>query len=157
LDEVRSGHDEEPEHEPPPPSGKPAVWDPRLDAFGTRSYPTAVLSIVAPDGFPFSIRVPVRADEAAGCIRFDIDALGVPVWPGRACLTAHAHGPEFARQNNFQVRGDFVDRDGEWVFVPHEYVGGFNEPKRQVELWREIVSKGRRFRKTAKAELAKRR
>jgi hypothetical protein len=156
IDEVRSGHDEEPESEPKAPSGRPANWDQRLDALGTRTYPTAVLSLVSPDGFPFSLRLPVRPDQAAGCIRFDVDALGIPVAPGLACLTAHVHGPEFAWQTNFQVRGDFVERDGEWVVVPHKYVGGFNVPKQPVAMWREILSKSGAFRKRAKAELAKR-
>jgi hypothetical protein len=156
LDEVRSGHDEEPEAPPPPPSARPAVWDGRLDALGTASFRTAVLSIVAPDGFPFSIRLPVRPDKAAGCVRFEIDALGVPVAPGRACLTAHVHEAKFAWQNNFQVRGDLVERDGEWVFVPHKYVGGFVVPAGRIALMRVLVDKTLRLRKTAKRELAKR-
>ena len=156
LDEVRSGHDEEPEGPPKPPTGRPAAWDSRLDALGTRSFPTAVLSLVAPDGFPFSIRLPVQPDEAAGCIRFGSEALGIPVAPGLACLTAHIHAPEFAWQNNFQVRGDFVERDGEWVFIPHKYVGGFNVPKGQGAMLRENFKKSMRFRKKAKQELAKR-
>ena len=156
VEEVRSGHDEEPEREPPAPTGKPAVWDQRLDALGTRSFPTAVLTIVAPDGFPFSIRLPVRPDEAAGCIRFDVDALGVPVAPGLACLSAHIHSPEFAWQNNFQVRGDFVERDGDWVFVPQRYVGGFNVPRGRVAMLRENWGKSLRFRKRAKQEIARR-
>ncbi len=156
IDEVRSGHDEEPEHEPPPPSGQPATWDERLDALGTRSYPTAVLSLVCPDGFPFSVRLPVRPDQAAGCIRFDVDAVGIPAAPGLACLTAHIHEPEFKWQQNFQVRGDLVERHGEWVLVPQKYVGGFNVPKKQTALWRELLSKQGGFRKKAKAELAKR-
>jgi hypothetical protein len=156
LDEVRSGHDEEPEREPRPPSGRPAKWDERLDALGTRSFPTAVLSLVAPDGFPFSVRLPVRPDKDAGCIRFEVDALGIPAAPGLACLTAHIHSPEFAWQSNFQVRGDFIERDGEWVLVPHKYVGGFNVPKGQAAMLRENFKKSMRFRKKAKAELAKR-
>jgi hypothetical protein len=156
VDEVRSGHDEEPESPPSPLSGAPAVWDARLDALGTPSFPTAVLSIVAPDGFPFSIRLPVRPDHPAGCIRFDVDALGVPVAEGRACLTAHVHAPEFAWQTNFQVRGDFVQRDRQWVFVPHKYVGGLVVPKGRVAMLRENFGKAMRFRKKAKAELAKR-
>jgi hypothetical protein len=156
IDEVRSGHDEEPETEPKPPSGRPAVWDSRLDAFGTRTYPTAVLSLVAPDGFPFSIRLPVRPDRSGGCIRFDVDALGVPVAPGLACLTAHVHAPQFSWQTNFQVRGDLVERDGSWVFVPHRYVGGFDVPKGQVAMLRQVVTKTMQFRKKAKTELAKR-
>jgi hypothetical protein len=156
IDEVRSGHDQEPETEPLPPSGQPAVWDARLDALGTGSFPTAVLSIVAPDGFPFSIRLPVRPDHPAGWIRFDVDALGVPVAEGRACLTAHVHAPEFGWQSNFQVRGDFVQRDGGWVFVPHKCVGGLNVPKSRLGMLRENFGKSLRFRKKAKAELASR-
>src|SRR4051812_23355818 len=156
IDEVRSGHDEEPERQPLPPSGQPPVWDTRLDALGTSSFPTAVLSIVAPDGFPFSIRLPVRPDHPAGCIRFNVDALGVPVAEGRACLTAHVHAPEFAWQSNFQARGDFVQRDGGWVFVPHKFIGGFNVPKGRIAMLRENFGKSMRFRKRAKAELNKR-
>jgi hypothetical protein len=156
IDEVRSGHDEEPIQERKAPSGRPAVWHPRLDGLGSRTYPTAVLSLVSPDGFPFSVRMRVRPDESAGCVRFEDDALGVPVGEGLACLTAHAHAPEFAWQNNFQVRGDFVERDGEWVFVPHKYVGGFNVPKGRRAMLQENFRKSMRFRKKAKAELAKR-
>jgi hypothetical protein len=157
VDEVRSGHDEEPEAPPPPPSGRDAVWDPRLDRLGTRTYPTAVLSLVAPDGFPFSIRLSVQPDEAAGCIRFGGGALGLPANPGLACLSAHAHSPEFKWQHNFQVRGDFVERDGEWVLVPHKFVGGFIVPEGgQVAMLRENFKKSMRFRKVAKRELAKR-
>jgi hypothetical protein len=156
MDEVRSGHDEEPEHAPAPPSGAPAVWNDMLDGLGSRSFPSAVLTLVAPDGFPFSIRLPVRPDQAGGCVRFEVDALGIPVAPGRACLTAHIHAPEFAWQSNFQVRGDFVERDGEWVFVPHKYVGGLNVPKGRSEMLKENFGKAMRFRKKAKAELAKR-
>jgi hypothetical protein len=156
LEEVRSGHDEEPEGKAKPPSGRPAKWDGRLDALGTGSYPTAVLSLVAPDGFPFSVRLPVRPDRAAGCIRFDADALGIPAAPGLGCLTAHVHGPDFAWQSNFQVRGDFVERDGEWVFVPNKYVGGFNVPQGRAAMLRENFKKSMRFRKKAKQELAKR-
>jgi hypothetical protein len=156
LDEVRSGHDEEPIGRQAPPSGEGAVWDSRLDVLGTQPYATAVLSLVAPDGFPFSVRLPVQPDEAAGCIRFGGDALGVPVTPGLACLSAHAHAPEFSWQNNFQVRGDYVERDGEWVLVPHKFVGGFVVPEGRAAMLRENFRKSMRFRKVAKRELAKR-
>ena len=36
----------------------PKTWDERMDELGAR-YPRAVLSFVAPDGFPFSVRLPV--------------------------------------------------------------------------------------------------
>src|SRR3954454_7727440 len=93
---------------------RPANWDARLDALGTRTYPTAVLSVLGPDGFPFSTRMPVQPDEPAGCVRLSGNAQGLPLTAGRACLTAHTHSPEFAWQNNFQVRGDFMEREGDW-------------------------------------------
>jgi hypothetical protein len=156
LDEVRSGHDEEPIKPAEPPSGRPATWDSRLDALGTGMYTTAVLSTVAPDGFPFSVRLPVQLDRAGGCIRFGTDAVGLPAAEGLACLSAHAHSPEFTWQSNFQVRGDLVERDGEWVLVPHKFVGGFVVPASRMAMLRENFKKSMRFRKVAKRELAKR-
>ena len=155
MEEVRSGHDEEPESPPPPPSGRPAVWDERIEQLGT-TYETGVVTVIAPDGFPFSVRVPLKADKAGRCVRFDFDAVGVPVYPGLACVSAHVHEPSFTSQTNFQVRGDLVERDGEWVLVPHKFVGGFIVPKGQVAMLRENFRKSLRFRKTAKRELAKR-
>ena len=49
----------------------------RTDGAGVDSpYTTAVLSFVAPDGFPFSIRVPVRVDRGAKRIHVDADPAG---------------------------------------------------------------------------------
>ncbi len=127
MEEVRSGHDEEPEGEYSTVTGRPAVWDPRMDELGER-YPEAVLSLVAPDGFPFSIRVPIEVDRDARRVRIGSGALGVPVHAGRACLAAHAHGPRFEWQTNFQVRGDLVEEDGGWALVPHRLIGGLELP-----------------------------
>jgi Pyridoxamine 5'-phosphate oxidase len=127
MEEVRSGHSEEPEAGHARPDADTAVWDERIDELGRR-YRTAVVSLVSPDGFPFSLRVPVRVDRDAQRIRIDADALGVPVQPGLACVCAHDHSPDFTWQRNFQVRGDLVtDGDG-WAVVPHKLVGGFELP-----------------------------
>jgi hypothetical protein len=80
----------------------------------------------------------------------------VPATPGLACLSAHVHAPDFTWQRNFQVRGDYVERDGEWVFVPHRFVGGFVLPEGRSAMVRENFKKALRFRKVAKRELAKR-
>jgi hypothetical protein len=127
LEEVRSGHDEEPEGQTAPPEGGVAAWDERIDELGKR-YPEAVLSLVAPDGFPFSVRVPISVDRGARRVRIGSGALGVPVQPGPACLAAHDHAPDFGWQRNFQVRGDLVEEDGGWALVPHRLVGGLELP-----------------------------
>src|SRR5207302_5965074 len=59
MEEVRSGHSEEPARFHANPEGGGVTWHPRLSELGS-TYPTAVLSIVCPDGFPFAMRVSVR-------------------------------------------------------------------------------------------------
>jgi hypothetical protein len=91
-----------------------------------------VVTLVAPDGFPFSVRVPITVDRPAHRIRIGPGALGVPIQPGLACVTAHDHDPDFMWQRNFQVRGDLVEEDGGWVVIPHKLVGGFELPPRDL-------------------------
>jgi Pyridoxamine 5'-phosphate oxidase len=157
IEEVRSGHDEEPPAEHAAAVGGGAVWDDRMDELGAR-YPTAVLSMVAPDGFPFSLRVPITVDRSAHRIRIGAGALGVPVQPGLACITAHDHHPEFRWQRNFQVRGDLVEESGGWAVIPQALIGGFElPPTSTLKTYRLNFGKMMRFRKRAKAELRKRR
>jgi hypothetical protein len=155
MEEVRSGHSEEPARFHAMPAGGTSSWDPRIAELGTQ-FPTAVLSIVSPDGFPFAIRVPVHVDEAARWIRIEGELAGAPLQPGLACLTAHTHADQFSWQQNFQVRGDLVFVDGVWALLPHMLVGGFELPRSRLASVRTNVAKIRRFRRIAKRELARR-
>jgi Pyridoxamine 5'-phosphate oxidase len=156
LEEVRSHHSEEPEVPPAQAEGGSTKWGERLDELGRR-HRTAVVSIVGPDGFPISCRLAIESDPAARRIRLG----ALPDWllarPGRACLTAHEHHPEFRWQTNFQVRGDLVEEQGAWSLIPHKLVGGFELPQSQLENYRVNFKKMMRYRKIAKRELAKRR
>jgi hypothetical protein len=156
MEEVRSGHDEEPEAPPPAPEGGRPAWHKRIEELGRR-YESAVLSFVAPDGFPFSVRVPVSARRRDREIRIDADPVGAPLQPGLACLTAHEHSGDLTWQRNFQVRGDLVERDGGWALVPHRMVAGFELPPSGA-LTRAVANlpKVMRFRRRAKRELAAR-
>jgi hypothetical protein len=156
MEEVRSGHSEEPERFHAGPEGGGTAWHSRMTELGAR-HRTAVVSIVSPDGFPFAMRAPVHADEANRCISIDAPLDGAPLQPGLACLTAHAHEPGFRWTENFQVRGDLVQREDGWTLVPHKLVGGFEAPASQVALLRANAGKALRFRRTAKRELARRR
>jgi hypothetical protein len=156
LEEVRSGHVEEPETGPPEPEGGAEAWDARMDELGDR-YDTAVLSFVAPDGFPFSARVPISLDREALRVRIAAMPLGAPVEAGLACITAHDHDPEFKWQRNFQVRGDLVRDGDDWSLVPHKLVGGFElPPGSMLARTRLNYAKVKRFRKIAKRQLAQR-
>lgn len=155
LEEVRSGHSEEPERFHADPVGGTSTWGPRLHELGTR-FPTAVLSFVSPDGFPFAVRVSVRVDAASRWVVIGGISDGLPLQPGLACLTAHVHSETFTWQENFQARGDLVFTEGNWVLVPRKLVGGFEIPSSRVKALRLNAAKARRFRRTAKRELARR-
>jgi hypothetical protein len=156
VEEVRSGHSEEPEVPTAPTTGGPVPWDGRLRELGDR-YRTAVVSVVAPDGFPMSARVPIETDEAASRIRLLQEPVGLPLAPGRTCLAAHEHHPEFKWQVNFQVRGNLVQEDGGWSIVPRKLVGGFElPPGSNLARYRLNGRKMMRYRRNAKKTLRER-
>ncbi len=155
MEEVRSGHSEEPARFHADPRGGASSWHPRLAELGS-TYITAVVSIVSPDGFPFSVRIPVTVDKAARWIRLEGELTGMPLQPGLACLVAHTHAETFSWQQNFQVRGDLVFHEEHWVLIPRKVVGGFEAPRSRLATVRKNAAKARRFRRTAKRELARR-
>jgi hypothetical protein len=105
VEEVRSGHNEEPETGPPEPEGGEAIWDPRLEGVDA-----ALLACVGPDGFPFAARLPVTPDPEARVLRLPRVPVGMPVEPGPACL----HDVAGAR-----VFGDLVSRADGWGVIPY--------------------------------------
>jgi Pyridoxamine 5'-phosphate oxidase len=156
VEEVRSGHTEEPEQAHAEASGGADAWDERVEELGAH-HPTAVLAWVAPDGFPLSVRVPVRARKEGRRVAIDAPPTELPLLEGRACLTAHAHDPDFSWQENFQVRGDLVrDPDG-WSLVPHRLIGGFELPDEGMAArYRRNLGKSVRFWRNARAYRARR-
>jgi hypothetical protein len=77
----------------------------------------------------------------------------MPLSEGRACLTAHAHDPEFKWQQNFQLRGNLLQTAAGWALEPRRLVGGFEAPPGRIRQVKENLRKVMRFRKTAKREL----
>jgi hypothetical protein len=153
LEEVRSGHVEEPaEPHGSPPHGSPA-WDQRMEFLG--EHETGVLSWLAPDGFPVSVRVPYRADPSRREIRIEAEPAGLPVLEGRACLTVHRHAPDFTWQRNMQVRGSLVRTPEGLRLVPRRIVGGFEIPK-GVGRFRDFLRKGPRFYRTYRRRMRER-
>jgi hypothetical protein len=148
LEEVRSGHTEEPA-EP----REPGAGGERMDELGSR-YETAVLSWVAPDGFPVAGRVPISLDHSSRQVKLGTEPAGLPMEPGLGCLTAHSHGEEFEWQENFQVRGDLVRGEDGWALVPHKFIGGFELPKEsELARYRRNFRKSVRFYRTRKEYL----
>jgi Pyridoxamine 5'-phosphate oxidase len=129
----------------------------RIAEVGSR-YETAVLSLVTPDGYPFSVRVPMTADRRGRSIAIDVEPTGAELHPGPVCVTAHDHDPELRWTRNFQVRGGLLRDEHGWVVLPHRLVGGFELPP-TGSLVRAVtnIPKIRRFRKTAARERRRRR
>ncbi len=156
MEEVRSGHGEEPPAPLADTQGGEPVWDQRMDELGER-YPEAVVTLVAPDGFPFSMRLPIEVDRTTRRLRIGGAPLGVPWQPGLACVTAHDHAPDFTWQRNFQVRGDLVEDGGSWTLIPHRMVGGFElPPGSNLDRYRANGKKVLKFRKIARREMKNR-
>src|SRR5207244_3394032 len=155
-EEVRSGRSEESPEPHEPAAGGPTAWDSRIEELGVR-HKTAVLSWVAPDGFPLAVRVPVTLDRDSRRVRIGAEPAGLPVAEGRACLIAHAHAPDFKWQENFQVRGDLARDDDGLALVPHKLIGGFELPKEsRFAGLRRNFGKARRYHRIAKERRAAR-
>jgi hypothetical protein len=124
-----------------------------MDELGSR-YETAVLSWVAPDGFPVAARVPISLDRSSRQVKLGAEPAGLPMMPGLGCLTAHSHGPDFKWQENFQVRGDLVRAEDGWALVPHRFIGGFELPdESELARYRRNFRKSVRFYKTRREYL----
>jgi hypothetical protein len=155
LEEVRSGHTEEPaEPHGDRPAGEP-VWDQRVDELGER-HRTGVLSWLAPDGFPISVRVPIRTDASSREIAIEAEPAGLPLLEGRACLTVHEHAPDFGWQRNFQVRGDLRPTKDGWRLSPRKLVGGFELPPGRFGAIGQFLKRMVPYRRKAKQRLASR-
>jgi hypothetical protein len=125
MEEVRSGHSEEPERYHADPQGGPSAWDNRLQGLGSL-HPTAVLSVVSPDGFPFAVRVRVALDAAARWIEISHSPSGLPLAPGRACLATASHDDP---GDAVQIRGDLVRIASGWALIPHRIAGVRSAPR----------------------------
>jgi hypothetical protein len=112
IEEVRSGHNEEPEVTHPRPAGEHAHWDHRLDELDC-----ALLACVGPDGFPFAARTMIRPDPRAGVLRLPHVPVGMPMEPGPACL--HATDRGHAEGRGPRVIGDLLAASDGWRMVPH--------------------------------------
>jgi hypothetical protein len=119
LEEVRSHHNEEPERPHAAPAEQTRTrWDDRLDALAALEGAQGTLAVIAPDGFPFAVRVPVTPHRDAGTVRIGADPVGAPLEPGPAALLLADDEGELL------VRGDLLEDAGSWVLRPHDGARG---------------------------------
>jgi Pyridoxamine 5'-phosphate oxidase len=154
LEEVRSGHVEEPAEDHGAPAAGGAAWDKRLGFL--EGHETGVLSWMGPDGFPIAVRVPFSTEPSRGEIAIEAEPAGLPLIEGRACLTVHRHAPDFSWQRNMQVRGNLTRSDEGSRLVPRRIVGGFELPEGRLTRFRDFVKKGPGFYRTYRRRIRKR-
>jgi hypothetical protein len=154
LEEVRSGHVEEPPEEHGAPAAGSPAWDARMDFLA--GHDTGVLSWMGPDGFPLAVRIPFRADATRREIAIEGEPAGLPLLEGRACLTVHRHAPDFTWQRNMQVRGNLTRAADGWRLVPRRIVGGFELPEGRFSRFRDFIKKGPGFYRTYRRRLRER-
>ncbi len=86
-------------------------------------YPSAVLTGVDADGYPFSIRCKPEIDAAQQVLRIQT-APNLTFQAGPAGLLCHYHNEELWDLNSFMVRGELEAAEGEWIFRPKEFYDG---------------------------------
>jgi hypothetical protein len=112
LEEVRSGHNEEPEVSHAAPAGGRGLWDHRLDELDC-----ALLACVGPDGFPFAARLEITPDPRGGVLKLGTLPIGMPLDDGPACL--HATDAGHCEGRGPCIHGDLLLGADGWRLVPH--------------------------------------
>jgi hypothetical protein len=106
LEEVRSGHNEEPEVGHAEPEGGGGTWDDRLEGLEA-----GMLACVCPDGFPFAAYVAIDPQRDEGLLLLPSVPVGMPVEPGPAVLHC---------SDGSLVTGDLMPHAGAgWSLLPH--------------------------------------
>jgi hypothetical protein len=97
------------------------MWDDLMRHL--RKYPTAVLTVMDVDGYPFSIRCVPETDEARQVLRVGLPGYVHPQ-AGPAGLLCHFHDDLLWKQTNFIARGTLEPDGHNWIFTPVRLIEG---------------------------------
>ncbi|HEX2619207.1 MAG TPA: hypothetical protein VHL11_03640 [Phototrophicaceae bacterium] len=123
------------------------MWDKVIDSLP--QYPSAVLTGLNPEGYPFSLRCTPQLDSDRQALRLALPN-HLPLCPGPAGLLFHYHDEQLWNLKNFVLRGRLEQTDAGWLFYPTQYIEGATG--RPTSLFR-LIRDGRR---AAKQYLTKR-
>lgn len=91
------------------------MWDKLKDQIG--SFHSAVLTACDADGYPVSVRTPIRADDTRHELCVEVPA-AVDMQPGPAALLFHEHNEQLWDLQMVVIRGALSETGGEWAFCP---------------------------------------
>lgn len=132
---------------PAPAVGAFAEWDTLLKQLAR--FPSAVLTGLDRQGYPWSARARPTHDPAAQALRVALPS-GAAVEPGPAGLLCHAHDDLLWNQTSVGVRGALARDERGWLFQPRALLPGIQPDP--ISLFRFILS----CRRSANAYLQKR-
>ena len=86
-------------------------------------FPSAVLSVLDAEGYPYSVRCRPSLDLDRQRLRVPVPA-ALPLQPGPACLLCHAHDERLWNLKSFVVQGTLARESGGWVLTPLRFIPG---------------------------------
>jgi hypothetical protein len=87
------------------------MWDKKLADLASK-YPTGILSVVEPSGYPISVRCTTQFDETSETIHFPGPPQVALSWRGKACILFHYHDEHLEGLRQLAIKGELVD-DGD--------------------------------------------
>lgn len=98
-----------------------------------KKFPTAVLTGIDADGYPFSIRCTPQVDEAGKRLNI-LRSADVPIQSGPAGLLCHSHNEELWDLKSFLVLGSLEQDEQSWVLTPRRFIPGGGLQGRVAEM-----------------------
>lgn len=100
-------------------------------------YPSAVVTGLDAQGYPFSVRCAPQPDAASRTLRLDLPP-DAPIQAGPAGLLCHSHDDRLWNQTSFGLRGTLARDERGWLIEPHKLIPGIRPDP--VALFKFILS-----------------
>ncbi len=97
------------------------MWDKKLADLAA-TYPTGILTVDGPSGYPTSVRCKTQFDEANEMVHFPEPPLIALSWRGKACILFHRHDEHLEGLHQLVIKGELVDDNGGPAFKITEFV-----------------------------------
>jgi hypothetical protein len=97
------------------------MWNERLAAL-VPDYPSGILTVVEPSGYPVSVRCGARMDRVRQVFTFpDVPPLAAS-WRGKACLLFHAYDARMEGLRQMVIKGELDVEQGVLTLYVSEFV-----------------------------------
>lgn len=122
------------------------MWDDLVRRL--HQYPTAVLTIIDPFGYPYSVRCVPTPDPTRRVLEMTLPAY-LHARPGPAGLLFHWHDDFLWKQTNFVAYGHLEPDGGSWVFRVSRLIEGAGAGNRLLPQLRFRASANRYLKRRA--------